>query len=206
MIAIDLFAAFVLASALLILVPGPNVALIVSHSVSHGTRYGLLTVAITTSVQILPLAFVAFGMSAALTLAADWFEWVRWIGVVYLIALGVSTWRASEGHPIGQSRNLHIGRTIFVRSILVAATNPKTLLFYGAFLPQFVSVDRPALPQFVILSATFLVIALCGDSLWVIAAGRARVLFSRAARIRHRISGALLIGAGLGMAFARKSS
>lgn len=205
MIELDLFAAFILASALLILVPGPNVALIVSHSVAYGTRYGLLTVAATTSVQIIPLSLVALGMSAAVALIADWFEWLRWIGVVYLIALGVGAWRAPENHPIEQGRKTHTGRTILVRSMLVAATNPKTLLFYGAFLPQFINADRPALSQFAILSATFLLIALGGDGLWAIAAGRARGLLAHTARIRNRIAGALLIGAGLGLAFARKS-
>ena len=205
MIEMDLFAAFILASALLILVPGPNVALIVSHSVAHGTRYGFLTVAATTSVQIIPLSLVVLGMSAAVALVADWFEWLRWIGVAYLIALGVGTLRAPENHPIEQSQKTHTGRTIFVRSMLVAATNPKTLLFYGAFLPQFISADRPALPQFAILSTTFIVIALSGDSLWAIIAGRARFLLARTAQIRNRVSGALLVGAGLGMAFARKS-
>ncbi len=206
MIEMDLFAAFILASALLILVPGPNVALIVSHSLAHGLRYGLLTVAATTSVQIIPLSLVALGMSAALALMADWFEWLRWIGVVYLIALGVCTWRAPNDHRIDQSREFRMGRIVFLRGLLVAATNPKTLLFYGAFLPQFISADRPALPQFVVLSVTFLVIALSGDSLWAIAAGRARFLLARSVRIRNWISGAVLIGAGLGLAFARRSS
>lgn len=195
MIEMDLFAAFILASALLILVPGPNVALIVSHSLAHGLRYGLLTVAATTSVQIIPLSLVALGMSAALALMADWFEWLRWIGVVYLIALGVCTWRAPNDHRIDQSREFRMGRIVFLRGLLVAATNPKTLLFYGAFLPQFV-----------VLSVTFLVIALSGDSLWAIAAGRARFLLARSVRIRNWISGAVLIGAGLGLAFARRSS
>jgi threonine/homoserine/homoserine lactone efflux protein len=205
MIEMNLFAAFILASALLILVPGPNVALIVSHSVVHGTRYGLLTVAATTSIQIIPLSLVALGMSAAVTLTADWFDWLRWIGIAYLIALGVATWRVRENHTIERNRKGRIGRTVIVRSMLVAATNPKTLLFYGAFLPQFVDADRPALPQFAILSATFILAALGGDSLWALAAGRARFLLARTARIRNRISGVILIVAGLGMAFARKS-
>ena len=176
-----------------------------SHSVAHGTRYGLLTVAATTSVQILPLSVVALGMSAALAFVADWFEWLRWIGVAYLIALGISTWRAAEGHPIVRSPKVRIGKGIFVRGLLVAITNPKMLLFYGAFLPQFVSPDRPALPQFAILSTTFIIVALLGDSLWAIMAGRARFLLARTAQISNRVSAAILIGAGLGMAFARKS-
>jgi len=205
MIEFEPFTAFVLASALLILIPGPNVALIVSHCLAHGTRYGLLSAATTTIVQIVPLTLVALGMSAAVALMAEWFEWLRWIGVAYLIALGVALWRASDAHPVEGGRIARTGQTIMVRSVLVAATNPKTLLFYGAFLPQFIDPSRPALPQFASLSATFVAIALCGDSLWAIAAGRARGLLALTARIRNRTSGVFLICAGLGLALARKS-
>jgi homoserine/homoserine lactone efflux protein len=202
MIELHLLAAFVLASVLLILIPGPNVALIVSHSLAHGTRYGLLTAATTTIVQIIPFTLV--GLGAAVALMAEWFEWLRWIGVAYLIALGVAVWRASVVQPNVHRSKPRIGWTIMVRSVLVAATNPKTLLFYAAFLPQFIDSGRSVLPQFAMLSATFVVVALCGDCLWAIAAGHARRLLAGSMRFRNRISGALLVGAGLGLAFARK--
>jgi threonine/homoserine/homoserine lactone efflux protein len=199
---VELFMGFVLASAALIAVPGPNVALIVSHSVAHGTRYGLLTVAATTAAQVLPLLLVVLGTSALLATFAEWFAYLRWIGVAYLIVLGITMWRAP---PTEAKTAAPIGRRVMVRGFLVAITNPKTLLFYGAFLPQFVSADRPVLPQLALLSLTFLLVAFIGDSLWAIAAGRSRRLLAHSWRIHNRISGALLVTAGIGLAFARKS-
>src|SRR5688572_32472476 len=97
MIDLHLFAAFVAAVAILMLIPGPNVALIVANSVAHGARYGLLTVAGTSSAMMLQLAVTALGMTELLATLGSWFEWVRWIGVAYLLYLGVSYWRGAAG-------------------------------------------------------------------------------------------------------------
>src|SRR6478609_757078 len=91
---LDLYLGFVIASTILILIPGPNVSLIVANSIAHGTRYGLLTVAGTSSAIALQLALTALGLTATLGLLASWFEWIRWIGVGYLIYLGVRQWTA----------------------------------------------------------------------------------------------------------------
>src|SRR5271170_1485472 len=91
----ELYLAFVLAAAILILIPGPNVALIVANSVAHGARYGLLTVAGTSCAMVIQLALTGLGMSAVLGNLAHVFEWVRWVGVVYLIYLGVRQWMAT---------------------------------------------------------------------------------------------------------------
>ena len=95
MIDLHLYAAFVAAVTVLMLIPGPNVALIVANSVAHGARYGLLTVAGTSSAMVLQLAVAALGMTELLGTLGSWFEWVRWIGVGYLLWLGVSYWRAA---------------------------------------------------------------------------------------------------------------
>src|SRR5687768_17850222 len=99
MIDLHLYAAFVAAVTILMLIPGPNVALIVANSVAHGARYGLLTVAGTSSAMVLQLAVTALGMTELLETLGSWFEWVRWIGVAYLLYLGVSYWRAGPGGP-----------------------------------------------------------------------------------------------------------
>src|SRR5579863_1833024 len=91
---LDLYAGFVLASVILILIPGPNVSLIVANSIAYGTRYGFLTVAGTSSAIVVRLALTALGLTATLGMLAGWFEWVRWIGVVYLLYLGIRQWRA----------------------------------------------------------------------------------------------------------------
>src|SRR5687768_2349978 len=114
MIDLHLFAAFVAAVAILMLIPGPNVALIVANSVAHGARYGLLTVAGTSSAMMLQLAVTALGMTELLATLGSWFEWVRWIGVAYLLYLGVSYWRGGAGGaprpPPGRAAGRAAGR------------------------------------------------------------------------------------------------
>jgi homoserine/homoserine lactone efflux protein len=204
MIAPHLYLAFVLATTVLILIPGPNVSLIVANSIAYGTRFGLLTVAGTSTAMLPQLALTALGMTAVLGALATWFEWLRWLGVAYLIWLGVRQWRAP---PVDLTRTRpqpRSTRAIVVRGFLVSLTNPKTLLFYGAFFPQFISLDRPLGPQVALLCATFVVIATLLDGGWALLAGRARGVLAARPRLRNRLSGGMLIGAGVGLALARK--
>jgi threonine/homoserine/homoserine lactone efflux protein len=204
MIALDLYLAFILATTVLILIPGPNVSLIVANSVAYGTGYGLLTVAGTSAAVLVQLGLTALGMTAVLGALAHWFDWLRWIGVVYLLWLGVRQWRAPLVDLTRTKPQPRSARAIVLRGFLVSLTNPKTLLFYSAFFPQFISIDRPLAPQVALLCATFLVLAAGLDGLWAILAGRARGLLAARATLRNRLSGGLLIGAGVGLALARK--
>ncbi len=204
MIDLPLYLGFIAATALLVLIPGPNVSLIVANAIAHGTRYGLLTVAGTTAAIIVQLGLTVYGMAAALEALASWFEVIRWAGVLYLVALGVRAWRAppvSLSAIPAQPRSV---RAIAVRGFLISLTNPKTLLFYGAFFPQFVAPDRPLGVQLALLSVTFLVIAAGLDSAWALAAGRARRVLAARGRLRNRLTGGLLVGAGIGLALARR--
>src|SRR6478752_3186555 len=92
----DLYLAFVAACVGLIVIPGPNVALIVANSVAHGARYGLMTVVGTAGAMVLQLALLVLGASALLGLLASVFDWLRWLGVAYLVWLGLRTWRAAS--------------------------------------------------------------------------------------------------------------
>lgn len=200
-----LYATFIAATALLMLLPGPNVAMIVGNSVAWGTRYGLLTVAGTSSAMLPQLAVAALGLTAALDAAGTWFEYLRWAGAAYLFYLGLRQFFA----PAEDLSNIRAARrslrSIWLRGFLVSLTNPKTLLFYGAFFPQFVSPDAPAAPQAAILCATFLAVAVAIDTGWAVAAGRARFLLARHGKLRNRISGGFLMGAGLAVAMTRRS-
>lgn len=198
-----LYVAFVAAVAILMLTPGPNVALIVGNSIALGTRYGLLTVAGTSSAMIAQLGLTAFGMTELLGTLGVWFEWVRWAGVAYLVYLGVVQWQRPAGALAGTPPEAASARNIYGNALFVALTNPRTLLFFGAFFPQFVDPAKEIGPQVALLSATFLALVCTGDTGWALAAGRARTLLSSRRRLRNRISGALLIGAAIGLAFAR---
>lgn len=205
---LDLYLAFVAATAVLILIPGPNVTLLVATSLAHGPRRALVTLAGTSSAIALQLGVVALGMTTLILALAAWFEWLRWIGVGYLVYLGIQQWRAA---PVAledvDARETPVGR-LFWRGVLVSATNPKTLLFYAAFFPQFVAPASPPSPQLALLCATFLVIATVLDGAYALLAGQLRPWLRdrRRARLRNRLTGSCLIAAGLGLALARRGS
>lgn len=202
---LSLYLAFVLATSILILIPGPNVSLIVANSVAYGTRYGLLTVAGTSSAVLVQVTITALGMTAVLGTLAYWFEWIRWIGVGYLVYVGVRQWLSE---PIDLTRTTpqpKSARVIYLRGLLVSLSNPKTLLFFGAFFPQFIDMNRNPEAQVLLLCATFFVIGTVLDGAWALLAGHVRWFLSRRGRLRNRLSGGLLIGAGVGLALARRT-
>ena len=199
-----LYLALVLATAVLILIPGPNVSLFAANAISYGTHYGLLTVAGTPAAIVVQLALTTFGLTAVLSALASWFDGLRWLGVGYLLSLGIRQWCAAPvdlTHTRPQSRT---ARAIVPRGFLMSLGNPKTLLFYGAFFPQFLISGRPLGPQVAPLCVSFLAIAAALDSAWALAAGRARRVLAVRGRLRNRLSGRLLIGAGVGLALVYK--
>jgi homoserine/homoserine lactone efflux protein len=199
----SLYAGFVAATVLLMLVPGPNVALIVANSLVFGARVGLVTVFGTIVGMIVQLSVAALGVTALFGALAEGFNTLRWLGVVYLLWLGVRDWRTPAGDL---SRIAPVSpRRIFTRGFLVSLTNPKPLVFYAAFLPQFLVADAPLGRQMAILSVTFVAIGFVVDSGWAFAGARARGLVARFVRARNRLTGAILVGAGaaLGLALAR---
>ncbi|WP_395015556.1 LysE family translocator [Dongia sp.] len=203
MIDLSLYLAFIAAVTVLMLIPGPNVALIVANSVAHGARYGLLTVAGTSSAMLLQLVLVAVGMTPLLGALGSWFELLRWVGVAYLVFLGISQWRAPAVDLTRTRPERKLPGRMVLRALLVSMTNPKTLLFYGAFFPQFVAADRALVPQVALLSVTFVALAILVDGSWALAAGKARHLLASRGRLRNRISGGMLMGAGAVLAAAR---
>ena len=205
---LELYLAFVLASTVLILVPGPNVTLLVATSLSYGARRALATLAGTSTAIALPLLVTALGMTSLIALLASGFEWLRWAGVAYLVWLGIRQWRAAPVALEDVEPQAVLARALFWRGFLVSATNPKTWLFYAAFFPQFVDPAHPAGPQVALLAATFLALATVLDGGYALLAGRLRGFFrgQRRARLRNRVTGSLLIGAGLGLALARRHS
>jgi threonine/homoserine/homoserine lactone efflux protein len=204
MIPIDLYAAYVLAVVILMVIPGPNVALIVANSIAHGARFGLLTVAATTSAVIVHLTLTVLGASVVLGYLAASFDWLRWAGVAYLVWLGIGAWRARSDDLSKVRAQERSPRLIFARGFLVGLTNPKTLLFYGAFLPQFITPGPTAGDQLLLLAVSFVVIAIVCDGTWAVLAGRLRRLLLAHVRLRNRLTGGLLVGAGVGLALARR--
>ncbi len=188
---------------MLILIPGPNVALIVANSLRHGMRIGIITSLGTTVGIALQLLIAVLGLAALIELAADALTWIKWIGVVYLLYIGLHTW--NEPSPDLSDIKAQSQTRAFCRGVILALINPKTLLFNAAFLPQFVGNTANASGQLLLLAGVFMTVIIIGDALWAVFAAAARGWLQRFGRLHNRISGGFLIGAGLGLALSRRS-
>jgi len=201
---ISLYFAFVLAVSILMLIPGPNVALIVANSLAHGARYGLMTVAGTSAAMVLQLGLTGLGMTAMLGELSRAFDVLRWVGVAYLLWLGISAWRAPPADLSRMAPEPKAMRKIFWRGFLVSLTNPKTLLFYAAFFPQFIDARAPAAAQIALLAATFVALAVVFDGGWALLAARFRGVLAMKGQLRNRLTGGFLTAAAVGLALAKR--
>ncbi len=206
-IPLDVYIGFCLATALLILMPGPIVSLTISNSLRHGSRTGFMTTVGATAGSGVLLTAGAFGMAWALEVLSEWFSWLRIIGAAYLIYLGFLQWREAAQSVDDIKADKHPGKKVMLHGFIVAVTNPKTILFYAAFFPQFIDMSQPTGPQLAIMSITFLCIAITIDGMYAFLAGRLRPWLQggERGRIRNRITGSLLISTGVALLFARKS-
>lgn len=206
---LHLFLAYCFAVAILVLMPGPIVTLVVANSLSHGSRSGLATVAGASIGNAILLGATAVGLVAFFALLSEIFEIVRWVGALYLIWLGVKAWRAHGGEGLTVVPAIkRCSRTVFLQGFLIAITNPKAIVFYIAFLPQFIDSHLAAGPQLLAMIGTMIVMALLSDSVYALLAGRARAWFTTPARLRlqSRITATLLIGIACGLLLARRGT
>ena len=183
------------------MIPGPNVALIVANSIRYGLRMGSITVLGTTFGVAIQLAAVVLGMAAIIELAAEALTWIRWAGVVYLVYLGVRIWN----EPADDLSKVTAAPAMFWRGCMIAALNPKTLLFNAAFLPQFIVDNGSITSQLALVSAVYLAVLLFGDMIWAATAASTKRLLDRYAGARNRITGGFLVAAGVGLALSRRS-
>jgi threonine/homoserine/homoserine lactone efflux protein len=200
---LHLYFAYLAACVVIIVVPGPTVTLVVANSLSHGTRAGLLNVAGTQLGIALMIALVGLGLASLIEALGWWFGVLRLAGALYLIWIGVKLIRASSA--LGVARKVPVPRMgFFVQGFLVAISNPKTLVFFGAFIPQFIDPAGGYGRQVLIMGVTAVMVACISDGLYaVLAGGAGRRISERAARRLSRISGGILIGGGLWLAFSR---
>ncbi len=200
---LELFTAFLLITIVLIITPGPIVTLVISTGATQGARAALTTVAGTTLGNAMLLAAIGGGLGWVHAHADLLFETLRWTGAAYLVWLGVQAWRhAGEG----EQRLTETGRARFVRGLLVALSNPKTIVFFTAFLPQFIDRHLPAGPQLAAMCVVSVCLAAASDSAWAVASGLGRAWLMKPARAKllGRLSGTVLIGGGLWLSLARR--
>lgn len=203
---LEAHAAFVVATAALAILPGPNVALITANAVAYGRRFGLITVLGTSAAMAPQLALTALGMTGVLTLAGEMIEWIRWAGVAYLAYLGVQAWRAPVVDLSRVQPQPRSARAIFLRGFLVSSSNHKTLLFYGAFFPQFLTPDGDMMLQLGVLSLSFLIIVSALDCCWALLADRLRALLTTRRRLRNRLTAAFYFFAATGLASVKRAA
>jgi threonine/homoserine/homoserine lactone efflux protein len=203
---IELYLAFVLASAVLAATPGPSVSLIIANGTSYGVKAGLLTVAGGVSGVALLVTGATLGMSSVMALMADWFYLLRWAGAAYLVWLGVSRiWKVWKHEPAFE-RPVTSGKRCYWQGVAVALSNPKTLLFLGAFFPQFINQDAPLASQLWLLGITFMVIITLIDFSYGVLAGTAREwITEKRVRLADSVTGVLLICGGMWLATARRA-
>lgn len=201
---LELYAAYLLACLIVVLVPGPTVTLIIANSIRHGTRAGLLNMVGTQVGLALMIGVVGIGLTSMIEAMGHWFDLLRLAGAAYLIWLGWkmirSTGTASAAAPARPPRG-----GFLLQGVLVALSNPKTLFFFGAFFPQFIDPARDHGLQILIMGLTAMLFAAVSDSSYALAAGRAgRALSAKRVRLMSRVSGAFLVGGGMWLAFSRR--
>ena len=202
---ISLYLAFIAAAGLLIAIPGPNILLIVSNSLSQGKRLGFYTVLGTSTAMVIQLMVAVTGLTAAMGFLSSGFEWFRWLGVAYLLYLGWRHWmgQADNSAPSSAAARVKLG---FWQGFLVSLTNPKTMLFFAAFFPQFADSSLPMTRQLIILAVSFWCMAMVIDSGYMLVASRMKPLLEnpKSAKLTGRVSGSFVIAAALGLALVRR--
>ena len=194
--------AFSLAAFVLIAIPGPSVLFVVGRSLALGRKGGLLSVLGNTLGELVQVAAVAVGLGVVLTQSVVLFTVIKFAGAAYLVYLGVRAIRQrGQGTTTAAqpARGSSTGR-VLREGTLVGATNPKSLMFFVAVLPQFVDYSAGAIPwQLATLGLVFLLIAVVSDSVWALAAGTARQWFARSPRRVAAVGttgGVMMIGLG----------
>jgi threonine/homoserine/homoserine lactone efflux protein len=192
--------AFVIASILLILLPGPSILFVIGRSVAYGRLAGVLSV-VGNALGMLPLlALVALGVGALVAQSVVIFTAIKVLGAAYLVYLGVQAIRHRNEVPADDARPVRSTWRLLGEGFVVGATNPKTIAFFVAVLPQFVDYAAGSIPlQLAELGLIFVVLALIFDSMWALAAGTARAWFATSPRRIGRMratGGGLMIGLG----------
>jgi len=198
---------YLVTTIVLSVTPGPGVFSSVSSGLNHGFRRGLWNGVGMQLANLILAALVSFGLGAILLASETAFAVVKWLGVAYLVYLGIATWRARPETLTQRGEAARSSRDIFVRGFLVSITNPKGIIFFAAILPQFIDVARPQLPQYAILTATTFFVDVVVMGAYTAAAARVLAVMRDARRIRwvNRGLGSAFVAAGIALAGWRRT-
>lgn len=205
---LDNWLAFSAASALMLAIPGPTILLVITYALAHGRRPAAAIVAGVALGDLTAMTASMLGLGVMLATSATLFTVLRWIGALYLIYLGIKLWRSPvDVSEAVEAPKISLGR-MFAHSYTVTALNPKSIVFFVAFVPQFIVASDPFLPQVLIMEATFVTLAALNAALFALLASSARTTLRSPAvkRTVNRMGGGLLVGAGIMAAGYRKAA
>jgi threonine/homoserine/homoserine lactone efflux protein len=205
---IETWVAFAAATSILLIIPGPTILLVVSYALGQGWRTALPVAVGVALGDFTAMTLSMLGIGALLAASATVFTILKWIGAAYLIYLGVKLFRAGGSLQADPRTGAVSAIKMVCHAWLVTALNPKSITFFVAFLPQFLSRDADFFTQMLIFEATFLVLAFANAFGYALVAARARSIVRnpRAIGIFNRTGGSLLIGAGIATAAVRSGN
>ena len=206
MIDLAILLPYVAACFLFSIINGPSVTVVVANSLARGTKAGVVTRMGTEIAMLSMVVIIALGMQAVMAVVSEGFTVIKLVGAAYLVWVGWKMFTSSGKGEVGQAgERLPLGRYLW-QGALINWSNPKTLLFLGAFLPQFVDLSRPAFGQIMVLGLIVMAVATLTDLFYAVIAGRARHLLSTArVRMMNRISGVILMVGGVWLALVKKA-
>jgi threonine/homoserine/homoserine lactone efflux protein len=195
----DHWLAFAVASAILLVIPGPTVPLVISYALGHGRKPAAAIVAGVALGDLTAMTASMLGLGAILVASVSIFTVLRWFGGAYLVYLGIKLWRAPVQAPVTGAVSSASRLRMFGHSYVVTALNPKSIIFFVAFVPQFLEASKPFWPQVAVLETTFVALAALNATMFAMLASVARQTLKqpRAQRVVNRTGGSLLIGAGI---------
>ena len=191
---------FVIASFLIVIVPGPTVSLIIANSLKSGVKAGLLNVFGTQVGVLVLLLLLALGFEIVSSFLEVIIKYVRILGAIYLISLGVITIKSDI--DLNKTQVTKFEKKYFLQGLIVILTNPKIFLFLGAFIPQFINIDEPVSYQIIYFGIVFTIVATIFDSSYAFVFGKFReIIASKYLKILNQIGGFILILVGIWMFF-----
>ncbi|MCO5082456.1 MAG: LysE family translocator [Rhizobiaceae bacterium] len=201
----ETWAAFAAASAVLLVIPGPTILLVASYALGQGWRTALPMAVGVALGDFTAMTLSMLGIGALLAASATVFTVLKWIGAAYLVYLGIKLFRAGGALDARPRTDTASAGKMLAHAWLVTALNPKSITFFVAFLPQFISRDADFLTQMVVFEVTFLTLAFANAFGYALVASRARNLVRnpRAITMFNRAGGTLLVGAGVATAAIR---
>jgi threonine/homoserine/homoserine lactone efflux protein len=206
---LQIWLAFVAASIALLLIPGPTVLLVLSYAISQGRRVALATVGGVALGDFIAMSASLVGLGALVLASATLFIVLKWVGAVYLVYLGVKLFRSASTASLGDLEKVTetSASSVFGHAAAVTALNPKSIAFFIAFVPQFIVVESPLLPQFAILIATFVGLAALNTLAYALLADKLRSKIAQPSVLAwfSRLGGSALIAMGVATAAFKRA-